>query len=553
MPPCPDSIKTVPDFSKHMTHFPSTLIAVALFLTVLSFGNAQQPPPSSPSHPNIVFVLADDMGIESHNRFNDKYDIPMPAMDRMAEEGMYFTDAHSNSGVCTPTRYGLLTGRYAWRSRLKQGVLPTWMPPLIRESRLTVADMLRESGYHTACIGKWHLGIGYAHRDGGTLAGSEGFTDAHFSGKGLTRIMSKIDWQNIDFSQPFDGPLKHGFDMFFGLDAPNFPPYTWMVDDRVSVVPTEQSKGKGMRPGPMVPGWRSDRIMPEITRQAVNYISERAKAQQSGPGKPFFLYFPLTSPHAPIVPSEAFKGKSGKSAYGDFLVETDAALGAVLDALDTHGVAENTLVIFSADNGTPGSMPAREEGNGLFVKQHLRGAKATIYEGGNRMPYLVRWPGVVPAGSECDELTCLTDFMATAAEIVGYDLPDDAAEDSHSILALYRGESRQTPPPVVLHAGSSVFALRQGDWKLVIGSSRDDPEGAAELYHLKDDLGEAGDVAERNPERVAEMTRLLKDILHKGRSNPGPPQPNEEVEGGWWNLPSRLEDATGNGASSKTH
>ena len=236
-------------------------------------------------------------------------------------------------------------------------------------------------------------------------------------------------------------------------------------------------------------------------------------------------------------------------------METDAALGAVLDALDTQGVAENTLVIFSADNGTPGSMPAREEGNGLFVKQHLRGAKATIYEGGNRMPYLVRWPGVVPAGSECDELTCLTDFMATAAEIVGYDLPDDAAEDSHSILALYRGESRQTPPLVVLHAGSSVFTLRQGDWKLVIGSSesRNGLEDRVELYNLKDDLGETNNVSDRNPERVAEMTRLLKDILHKGRSTPGAPQPNEEVEGGWWNLPSRLANATGNGASSKTH
>ena len=516
---------------------PCLLVAAALLVNATPVPAGE----TSSSHPNIVLVLADDMGLESHHRYNDQYDLPMPAMDRMMEEGMHFTDAHSNSSVCTPTRYGLLTGRYAWRSRLKHGVLPTWMPPLIRESRLTVADMLRESGYHTACIGKWHLGFDYAHRDGGSVSEAEAFTDAHFSHQELCRQMSKIDWRVVDFEKPFKGPLNQGFDTFFGMDAPNFPPYTWMKDDRVTVLPTEPwTRKMGLRDGPCVPGWDPVEVMPEIGKQAVGYIAERAQARQPGDKRPFFLYFPLTSPHSPILPSEAFRGKSGKSIYGDFLMETDDALRQVLEALDAHNLADDTLVIFTSDNGTTAPSPDRELKNDLHLRQHLRGSKATVYEGGHRMPYLVRWPGVVPAGSVCDELICHTDFMATVAEIVGYDLPENAAEDSHSLLTLYRGSHREIVPPVVNHSARGNFAVRQGDWKLVLGA-KDQPAGVSMLYNLRDDLGETTDVIDQHPERAAEMTSLLKEIIDTGRSTPGASQPNEEAEGGHWPLPQQLE------------
>jgi len=480
------------------------VVRCLILSSVLFFAN--QTGGAEPSKPNIVYILADDFGYGDAKCYNPAGKIPTPNIDRLAKEGMRFTDAHSGSAVCSPTRYGILTGRYAWRTKLRTGVLGPYDPPLIAAERLTVPGLLQKNGYHTACVGKWHLGW---------------------------------DWPKKGTEVVFDsaiksGPTARGFDMYFGTDVPNYPPYCFIANDRTVGQPTGMKETRDLngRPGPMLPGWKFEAILPTLSEKSVEYIGARAKA-----GKPFFLYLPLTSPHEPIAPSAKFKGKSGISDLADFFMETDGVVGDVLKALDELKIAENTLVIFACDNGhakytgLPELQKAGHEPSGP-----LRGYKTDIYEGGHRVPFVVRWPGQTQPGSTCDETICHTNLLATCAEILDVKLPDDAGEDSASIVPLLRGKKLEKPAfeAVVHQSAGGVLAVRQGKWKLIIGHDEgskftaEEAKGAAsQLYDLVADLGEKKNVAADNPEVVERLRKLLQKYIDDGRSTPGAAQKND--------------------------
>lgn len=463
----------------------------------------------SPQAPrNVVVILADDMGLASLHAEHPDSGLPTPHLDRLAQQGMSFTDAHSGSAVCSPTRYGLLTGRYCWRTSLKAGIVDKWGPPLIGEQRATLADVASSAGLRTACIGKWHLGWRWPGKGGGT-----------------TRKPGEID-----YSRPIGGgPLEAGFEYYFGDDVPNWPPYLWIEDDRALSVPEgnmEEDSPNGVRAGPMTPGWSLEAVLPELTRRCVNFIRDRARA-----GERFFLYFPMTSPHTPINPSETFQGQSGVSRYADFLLETDWSVGQLLRALDQYGVAGETLVIFTSDNGTsPKANFDRLAAGGVDLRAHWRGHKADIWEGGHRVPFLVRWPGVVEPGSRCEEPVVLTDVMATVAQALAVELDQGVGEDSVSLVALLKGASSGLPlhDAIVHHSSTGRFAVRAGRWKLCFcpgsgGWSR--PRGEAEakeknlapvqLFDMEGDPREQHNLAEEMEEKVAHLTATLRGVVER--------------------------------------
>ncbi len=445
--------------------------------------------------PNLVLILADDMGYGDVSCYNSASKIPTPHIDRLAREGMRFTDAHSASSVCSPTRYGLLTGRYAWRTRLERGVLGPYAPPLIEAGRLTVPSLLEERGYHTACIGKWHLGWHWPRR------GAE-----------------------VVFDQPIaEGPTTRGFDYYFGTDVPNYPPYCFLENDRTVGQPTARKEKGDLdgRVGPMLPGWQFDAILPRLTEKAVDYLGQRA-----ADGRPFFLYFPLTSPHEPIAPSPRFRGKSGISPLADFMLETDAVVGEVLAALDRLDLAANTLVLFMCDNGhsTYTGLSVLEQ-HGHKPSGPLRGYKADIWEGGHRVPFLARWPGKIAAQSVCHETVCHNHLLATCAAILGASLPRDAGEDSFSILPLLLGQPHAQPTheAVVHHSAGGAFAIRRGPWKLIAPQPPAKKAKAGQptqLFNLADDLGEKNNLAAVHPDLVKELSELLDRYRREGRSRP---------------------------------
>jgi len=481
------------------------------------------------SLPNIVVILADDMGIDSVQCLNEKSKIPTPNIDRLVSQGMLFTDAHSGSAVCTPTRYGVLTGRYAWRSRLKRGIVGKWERSLIEANRLTVAKMLKEQGYTTAAIGKWHLGWDWPKKGGG-----------------------HTQKQNeIDFIKPIGGgPSGAGFDYYFGDDVPNWPPFCRIENNRLLQMPTENLKFPAYyvsNNGIGAPGWKLEEVLPEISKRSVRYIKERAKAD-----KPFFLYFAMTSPHTPVAPSQQFLGKSGISRYADWLMETDFYVGEILKALEDAGIADNTLVFFTADNGTSPKCYFDElRKTGTDLQNHWRGMKADIYEGGHRVPLIVRRPGHIIPGSRSDATVSLVDIMATCADVAGYKLPDNAAEDSFSLMPLLLGEEQGRPrrDSVICHSIDGSFALRRGKWKLEFcagsgGWSYPNNRTAIkkglpkwQLYDLDSDPKERHNVIREHPELVKEMTAMLKKDIERGRSTPGTPQPNDAGKTWWPQLP----------------
>ena len=476
--------------------------------------------------PNVIFILADDMGYGDLGCQNSQSKIPTPNLDRLAGEGMRFTDAHSPSSVCTPTRYSILTGRYCWRSRLKKGVLGNWQKPLIEHGRMTVADLFRQCGYDTACIGKWHLGWDWPLKDG---------KQADTTSK-PTRL--KGPGKNIDFTKPLaGGPTDRGFDYYFGDDVPNFPPYCFIENDRVTEIPTEM-KPESMfgLPGPMVKGWKLEKVMPKLTAKAIRYIQDRAR---KSPRKPFFLYFALTAPHTPIAPSEEFQGKSQAGPYGDFVYQVDDTVGQVLTLLEETGLAENTLLIFTSDNGSPGRSGVKMCGPHRSVEKYghhpsrpWRGIKADAWDGGHRVPFVVRWPGHVPAGSVNDKLICHVDFMATTAAILGKDLPKHVAEDSYSILPAMLGEKLNQPirESVIHHSYCGLFCVRKGNWKLILGLGAGGFSGPirqpkpgeplGQLYDMQGDPGEKTNVYKQYPEIVAELSALLDTYKKSGKSTP---------------------------------
>lgn len=483
--------------------------------------------------PNVVFILCDDLGYGDVACNNPEGKIPTPHIDRLAAEGMRFTDAHTTSSVCTPTRYGVLTGRYNWRSRLQNGVLGGLSPRLIEPDRLTVAELLRQNGYHTACIGKWHLGMKWPLNPD-----AEGFGD---------RIEKGPEGWNVDYTRPItEGPNSVGFDYYFGIAASlDMVPYTFIENDRVTAVPTVDKafpmmlgRDRMTRRGPGATEFEAVDVLPTLTRKAVEYIAERT-APGAG-SKPFFLYLPYASPHTPIVPSPDWQGRSGLNYYADFVMQNDACVGEVLDALAKHGVAKNTLVIFTSDNGCSpqADFPALGK-KGHDPSYIFRGHKADIWDGGHRVPFIVRWPGKVEAGTTSDQLVSLVDLMATCADVLQVKLPDNTAEDSVSFLPVLLGKADgPVREALVHHSISGKFSIRQGRWKLELcpgsggWSSPRDPQASKQglpsiqLYDMQDDPVEQHNVQDKHPDVVKKLTTLLERYVAQGRSTPGAPQEN---------------------------
>lgn len=488
---------------------------------------------ADPSRPNILLILCDDLGYGDVKCLNPDGKIATPNMDRLAREGMIFTDAHTSSAVCSPTRYGLMTGRYNWRTKLQSHVLGGLSPRLIEPGRLTIASMLKQQGYHTACVGKWHLGMDWVVKPGKDVA--------------ELSIETREQIFNVDYSQPIkNGPTSVGFDEYFGISASlDMVPFTYIENDRVTKLPTEDrgfelmfGRGKPMtRLGPAAPGFEDADVLPDLTNKAIEIIGRHA--HDAIHGKPFFLYLPYASPHTPIHPKGDWLGKSGLNPYADFVMQQDFAIGKLLDTLDKHGLTDNTLVIFTSDNGCSPQAKFDE----LLAKGHnpsyvFRGHKADIYEGGHRVPFLVRWPGKVKAGSKTDQLTCLIDVTATVAEIVGAKLPANAAEDSISFLPTLLGQSgKPVRTTLVSHSINGSFAIRDGSWKLALcpgsggwsaplPSSKDDSLPPQQLFDLSTDIGEKTNLQDKHPETVARLTKLLEKYIADGRSTPGEPQKN---------------------------
>ncbi len=475
-------------------------------------------PERIPQRPNIVYILADDLGYGDLQGLNPtRGKIATPQLDRLASQGMQFSDAHSGSSVCTPTRYGLLTGRYAWRTRLQRGVLDgTDDPPLIAADRLTVATFLKQHGYATAAIGKWHLGFDSSKPEVDQNAGANKKKTAPGKmGEAGLPVGSRI----------IEGPITRGFDTFWGCS--NARTMSGLIENDRVIEKIE----------PIT-------MLPRLCERAVSYIDQHSADAQSG--QPFFLYIPLTSPHTPILPSPAWQGKSGLGSYGDFVMQTDAVVGEILAAIDRAGIADNTLVIFTADNGcSPAAGTPKLEQQGHFASGPFRGYKADIWEGGHRVPFLARWPGKIQANSHSSQTICHVDLMATCAEILGEPLPESAAVDSVSILpALLGTDTRPLREAVVHHSIDGKFAIRQGPWKLELcagsGGWASPKDGAAtsqglpavQLYDVSHDVGESHNVQADYPEIVTRLTQLLERYVAEGRSTPGPPQTND-VEINW--------------------
>lgn len=478
--------------------------------------------------PNIVIVFADDMGYGDPRVYNPNSKVPTPHIDALARHGMRFTDAHSASSVCTPSRYGLLTGRYPWRSRLPTGIVNSWGGPVIGADRLTLGKALQGMGYATACIGKWHLGWDWPVTGGGYLSDE------------LEEVNVGPDYESvgerIDFSRRLrDGPTTRGFDYYFGDDVPNFPPYAFIENDRVQGDPTDRMPlNKGQRVGPMVPRWDLWAAQPTITARVIEWISERARQ----PETPFFLYMPLLGPHTPIVPNAASHGKSQAGPYGDWVHQMDAILGRVVDTLDATGALANTIVLFSSDNGSParsgiGSFGAIGTVTELY--SHVpnapwRGLKADAWEAGHRVPLVIRWDGEIEPGAVADETVCLTDVFATLSEIVGFEMARDSGEDSFSLAPLLFGRGQYGRDQIVHHSQRGLFAMRKGPWKLILGDGsggfsaprgnvlEPGEDGEMQLYLLDEDPSERRNLVDARPAMKVRLLAELLRIRDAGRS-----------------------------------
>ena len=448
--------------------------------------------------PNIVYILCDDLGYGDVKCLGgDRSKILTPNMDRIASQGMIFTEAHSSSAVCTPSRYSILTGRYNWRSKLQKGVFGGYSEPLIAENRLTVAALLKQNGYATGCIGKWHLGMTIPKND----------------------LQERIP----------DGPTSRGFDYYFGISASlDMPPYVFIENDHFTEAPT--AKKAFNRPGPAAPSFEAVDVLPTLAKKGVEYVGQHAKT-----GKPFFLYLPLNSPHTPIVPTKDWQGKSGLGKYGDFVMETDWAIGQLMEALDKAGIVDNTLVIVTSDNGcSPAANVDDLEKQGHFPSELRRGYKSMIWDGGHRIPFIARWPGKVKAGSRSDQIVCLDDLMATCADILGVKLPDNAGEDSFSLLPALLGiDTAPLREAILHHSIFGNFGIRQGQWKLDLctgsGGWRNVQvtKAPGQLYDMSKDIGERSDEYAQHPEIVNKLMKLLQKYIADGRSTPGTKQKND--------------------------
>ncbi|MFT5464965.1 MAG: arylsulfatase A [Verrucomicrobiales bacterium] len=478
---------------------PVTLVLILFTTLTCAVANAEKP--------NIIYIICDDLGYgDVQCLAPETSKIPTPNADKLAQQGMIFTDAHGGSSVCSPTRYGIMTGRYSWRTRLQKGVVTGFAPCLIDKDRPTVASFLKSQGYHTAIVGKWHLDFEYHDPD---------------SGKAFTQKQHKTP--PVGAKIP-DGPIHRGFDYFHGFHhARNMDAV--IEDDRVIAHDPEIN------------------MLPRLTQKSVEFINSRA-----GKVEPFFLYLPLGSPHTPILPSPEWQGKSGLGDYGDFVMQTDNVVGEVSAALEKNGMTDNTIVIFTSDNGCSkaAGIPKLAE-QGHLVSAHLRGSKADIWDGGHRIPFIVRWPGRVEPGSTNDQLICLTDLFATFSELTGAELPAGSAEDSVSFLPALGGKQiESTRGGVIHHSFSGHFAYRRENWKLILArgsggwsSPNEKQAGAkapkAQLYNLAKDPGEMTNLYEANPEIAQQLLEALEADVERGRSTEGTESKND-IEAGTINL-----------------
>ena len=515
-------------------------------LMMVAFGNLSAAEVTS--KPNIIYVLCDDLGYGDVKCLNPQGKIATPHMDALAAKGMIFTDVHSSSSVCSPTRYGIMTGRYNWRTKLQSGVLGGLSPRLIEQGRLTTAQLLKNQGYNTACIGKWHLGMDWVKKEGKDVA--------------ELNIESASQVHNVDYSKPIkNGPNSVGFDYYYGISASlDMVPYTFIENDRVAKLPSVEKefpmflgreKGK-CRKGPAAPDFEVEDVLPTLTTKAIDFV--KARSVDAKAGKPFFLYLPLASPHTPIAPTKDWQGKSGLNYYADFVMQTDHSLGLILAELDRQGIADNTLVVLTSDNGCSPQADFPE----LLSKGHnpshlFRGHKADIFEGGHHIPFIVRWPAKVKPGTKSDQLLCLTDLMATCADILKVALPANAGEDSVSFLpALLGMDKGLLREALVHHSVNGTFAIRQGNMKLLMckdsgGWSEPRPgtvkPGMPELqlFDLSNDIGERINLHDKQSETVKNLTNLLEKYIADGRSTKGEVQKNDvKVD---WKRATQTKDA----------
>ncbi|MES2276942.1 MAG: arylsulfatase [Bacteroidota bacterium] len=483
-----------------------------LALPVIFTGAMAQANKPADGRPNIIYILTDDLGIGDVNFYNPKGKLKTPNIDLLAHQGMAFNDVHSSSAVCTPSRYSILTGRYAWRSRLKSGVLSGYDKPLIDSDRLTVGKMLQQNGYTTACIGKWHLGLGWS-------------------------VITPGAKPVIDYTKNItNGPNTLGFDYFYGIAASlDMPPFIFIENNHTVGLPTATKKW--VREGPAGEDFEAVNCVPTVTAKAVQYIKDKSAKKQ-----PFFLYFTLPSPHTPIVPSDKFKGKSGITEYGDYVMETDWAVGEIMKAVDEGKIAKNTIIMFASDNGfAPYVLKTMNvEALGHYPSIDYRGYKSDIWEGGHRIPFIVRWPGKVKADTRCDKTVCLGDFMATAAAIVNQKLPDAAAVDSYNMMPYLMGnQTKDLREATVHHSIDGNFAIRQGKWKLELCAGSGgwelpkNPEAlkngmpVVQLYDMEADTKEQHNVQDKHPDVVKRLTALMQQYVDNGRSTPGKVQKND--------------------------
>ena len=471
--------------------------------------------------PNIVIIYADDMGYGDLNCQNPNSKIPTPNLDKLASEGMRFSDAHSSSGICSPSRFALLTGTYHWRRQ--HGIVGSFGKPFFKDTDITLPQVLKTNGYVTACIGKWHLGWNW------------NFINKRPSSKrnywGRERDM--YDLQDINWNKPVSGgPLDRGFDYYYGDGTINFPPYAWIENDRFVEAPNDlfefnqfgrevKEADWDSRPGPKVKGWDPYEVLPTLIKKTVEWINMQDK------NKPFFLYLALPSPHAPIIPNDEFDGKSQAGGYGDFMFQTDWVAGQVLKALKEKGLEDNTIIIFSSDNGTESYAWERAKKYGHYSMGNFRGLKRDVWEGGHHVPFIIKWPGHVKANTVSDEVISQIDIMATLASITGIELPENAAPDSYNFTAVIKGEEYKSPlrEATVHNTYASKWGIRKGDWLYIndtTGGHRKLPESFKKrtayadfntegiLFNMKTDPEQRINLYEKYPERITEMDSLIQ-------------------------------------------
>ncbi len=498
--------------------------------------------------PNVILMFIDDLGYGDLSCYNENSKIHTPNIDALAARGVKLTDCHATSALCTPSRYGLLTGRYNWRSRLKAGVLPGGAPPLIEEGRSTLGTLFQSQGYFTAAVGKWHQGLGWERTEiDGEKYGigeevKEKLKDPRAAG-------FMLDGMNIDFTKPLKvSPNDYGFDYFFGTAASlDQPPYVYIENRKALAVPDhitgvfpldrkDATQQELWQRGPTAPGFDFEAVIGDMHNKVLELIEEHAK-------EPFFIYYPTHAVHGPLLPPEGFRGKSGLNVYADIVLYLDSLVGTLVEKLKEEGILDNTMIIFASDNGCSGVADYP------FLKSHghnpsyvFRGKKADIYEGGHRIPAIISWPGHYENGGSCGEMACLSDLYATFSEILGVEIPDNAAEDSISLIPALEGAG-SVRHSVVHSSGNGSFSLRTKEWKLELCSDsgsggvlggEDEPSCTREvpyqLYHLARDIGEQHNRAAGNREQCLAMAEELLDIIERGRTTEGAVQENAGMD-----------------------